>query len=150
VLLTAIIANFMVKNLSDWALMLTTMGGVTMACLVAVRWMAGPYLSQAEKVGKWDWLGDDTVICTKYGEHTIGSLVLGWESSEGTGKKNGRRKGKGGRGLIRAWTVLVRYRGKGEGKMLLEEAVKVVQQKGGDGLAFAEDNVCESSLIYAL
>jgi ribosomal protein S18 acetylase RimI-like enzyme len=44
----------------------------------------------------------------------------------------------------------VRYRGKGEGKMLLEEAVKVVQQKGGDGLAFAEDNVCESSLIYAL
>jgi hypothetical protein len=26
---------------------------------------------------------------------------------------------------------------------LLEEAVKMVQQKGGDGLAFAENNVCE-------
>jgi Acetyltransferase (GNAT) family len=147
VLIAAVIAKFMVKTTSDWPLMLTTMAGVTMACLVAVRLIAAPYLNKAEEIGKWEWLGDDTVVCTKFGDTIIGALVLGWEGNE---KKNARKKGKGGRGVIRAWTIKMRYRGKGEGKMLLEEAAKVVQQKGGDGLVFAEDHACKFVLFYTL
>jgi acetyltransferase (GNAT) family protein len=154
IVVAAVVGNYMVKSSSDWALYMTTMAGICMALLVSVRWMGGGYIQRAEEVASWDWLGDDTVIVTKFGEAVIGALVLGWENGEqgGGGKKGSKKKGKsgGGRGLIRAWTVKLRYRGKGEGRLLLDEAVKVVQQKGGDGLAFAEDNACEYLVVAAV
>lgn len=139
--LTILVSNLLVREKGDWALVFTTMGGVVMAGLVGVRWMVGPYLAQAENIARWEWLGDDTIISTKYGDKMIGTLVLGWEGE--AGKKNNKKKGKGGRGVIRAWTVLLKYRGKGEGRMLLEEAAKVVQQRNGDGLGFEEDGICK-------
>jgi len=148
VALAAIIGKYLVRGRSDLPLLFTTMAGVAMACLVGVRWMVAPYLAQAEAVGKWEWLGDDTIICTKFGDHIIGALVLGWESGEQNGsKKNTKRKAKGGKGIIRGWTVHLRYRGKGEGRLLLEEAAKVVQQKGGDGLVFEEENIYSQRVL---
>jgi len=142
ILLAAIIGKYLVKERSDLPLLCTTMAGVAMACLVGVRWMVGPYLAQAEAVGRWEWLGDDTLICTKFGDIVIGALVLGWDGGDqSSNKKNTRRKAKGGRGVIRGWSVLLRYRGKGEGRLLLEEAAKIVQQRGGEGLAFEEENI---------
>jgi hypothetical protein len=139
--LTILVSNLLVREKGDWALVFTTMGGIVMAGLVGVRWMVGPYLVQAENIARWEWLGDDTIISTKYGDKTIGTLVLGWEGE--SGKKNNKKKGKGGKGVVRAWTVSLKYRGKGEGRMLLEEAAKVVQQRNGDGLAFEENGICK-------
>ncbi|KAF2672452.1 hypothetical protein BT63DRAFT_422910 [Microthyrium microscopicum] len=124
----------------DWVTLFSTFVGFTMACLVAVRWVVGPYLQIAEEVN-WDWLDDDTIIATKYGDHIIGSLVLGWESPAGGEKSSRSRRKKGGKGIIRGWTVHLRYRGKGEGRALLDEAAQVVHKKGGDGLEFEEDNI---------
>ena len=102
--------------------------------------MTAPYLAQAENLGGWNWLGDDTVLVTKFGDAIIGAVVLGWE---GGAEKTRSRKKKGGKGVIRAWTVRLQYRGKGEGVALLDEAVKLVHQKGGEGIIFDEDNPCE-------
>ena len=41
---------------------------------------------------------------------------------------------------MRGWTVKLKYRGKGVGKGLLEEAVKVAGERGADGIVFAADH----------
>jgi hypothetical protein len=126
---------------AEYGVLFTTFSGVIMAALVAVRGVVGPYLLQAEKVG-WDWLGEDAIVVTRFGDEVIGALVLGWG---GAGEKGRGKRRKGGVGLVRAWTVKLRYRGRGEGRALLEEAVKLVKERGGDGVGFAENHVCELS-----
>ncbi|KAL8713075.1 MAG: hypothetical protein Q9220_002935 [cf. Caloplaca sp. 1 TL-2023] len=61
---------------------------------------------------------DNIVIVTKWGEEEIiGALVM---------RVLRREK----RCVIRAWTVKLKYRGKGVGRGLLEEAVRVAREKG--------------------
>ena len=128
---------------AETGVLFTTFAGVVMAALVAVRGAVGPYLVQAEKVN-WDWVGEDALVVTRFGDEVIGALVLGWD---GAGEKGRGKRRKGGVGLVRAWTVKLRYRGRGEGRALLEEAVKVVKERGGDGVGFAENHVCESTAL---
>lgn len=125
------------RCLGDWTVLLTTAGGVIMALLAAVQWLTRGYIAHAESF-KYEWLGDDTVLVTKFGDEIIGTVVLGWEK----GEKGSRRK-RSGKGIVRAWTVRLRYRHKGIGRALLEEAVKIVGEKGGDGIEFAEDHASE-------
>jgi hypothetical protein len=135
----AILANVLVKTntIGDWAVFGTTAAGVIMALLVGVRYLVSPFVAQAEGLN-YDWLGHDTVILTKFGDTVIGAAVVGWEDLE----KKGRKK-KGGFGVLRAWTVLLRYRGKGEGRVLLEEAVKLTKEKAAEGLIFEKDGICK-------
>jgi hypothetical protein len=125
---------------ADAGVLFTTFAGVIMTALVAVRGAVNPYLLQAERVN-WDWVGEDALVVTRFGDEVIGALVLGWD---GAGEKGRGKRRKGGVGLVRAWTVKLRYRGRGEGRALLEEAVRVVKERGGDGVGFAENHVCES------
>jgi GNAT superfamily N-acetyltransferase len=92
-------------------------------------------------VGDWDWLGDDRMVVVKWGEEVIGALVLGWADGEAAKKKQGRRKR--GKAIVRAWTVRLKYRGKGVGEGLLEEAVKVAGERGADGVVFERDHASE-------
>jgi hypothetical protein len=124
---------------AEAGVLFTTFAGVIMAALVAVRGVVGPYLAQAEKVD-WEWVGEDALVVTRFGDEVIGALVLGWD---GAGEKGRGKRRKGGVGLVRAWTVKLRYRGRGEGRALLEEAVKVVKERGGEGMGFAENHVRE-------
>jgi hypothetical protein len=137
--LLAVLASVLVKtnDLADWAVFGTTAAGVIMALLVAVRWTVGPYIERAESVNL-GWLGEDSVLITKFGARVIGALVLGFEDGEKKGKKK-----KSGKGVVRGWTVQLRYRKKGEGRILLEEAVKITKEKGGDGLIFEKDGICK-------
>ncbi|KAF2428352.1 hypothetical protein EJ08DRAFT_699214 [Tothia fuscella] len=141
----ALMVQFLYKSKSDIALLLTTGAGVTMAALVAVKWFTGDYLLFAEDIN-WAWLGDDQVYITKYGDEVIGSCVVGWEKGEG----RGNRRKKWGRGIVRAWTVRLRYRGKAVGSALLEEAAKGVEKKGGDGLVFAEDHANSRRVLKSI
>lgn len=111
-----------------------------MATLVAVRWATGKYLTLAEDIN-WEWLGDDRMIVVKWGEEVIGALVLGWADGEAAKKKQGRRKR--GKAIVRAWTVRLKYRGKGVGEGLLEEAVKSAGERGADGILFERDHASE-------
>lgn len=142
--------------------LLTTGSGTIMSVLVGIRWLTGGYLAAAEKIN-WDWLTDTTspvsssasnhshtysnghrrgrsatieepmILVTKWGEEIIGALVI---------RVSKREK----KGFVRAWTVARRYRGKGVGKALLEEGVKLVMGKAGvKGVEFEDEGACESS-----
>jgi GNAT superfamily N-acetyltransferase len=140
-LLIAVVGQQLYKGPDDVAVLLTTFTGMTVAALAFVRWLTGPYVLLAEKIITWEWLDEDTIIATRYGDKIISALVLGWDppSSE---KSRGRRK-KGGKGVIRGWCVVPRYRGRGEGQALLEEAAAVTQKRGGDGLEFEDAGICK-------
>jgi GNAT superfamily N-acetyltransferase len=128
----AIAAQYMLRWYEDKMMLATTIGGITMTFLIFIRWMTGGYIGMAEDINM-EWLGDDRLIVVKWGEDVIGSLVLGWADNDAAKKRGRRRRGKA---IVRAWTVKLKYRGKGVGEGLLEEAVKVAGERGADGIAF--------------
>lgn len=132
----AIAAQYMLSWYDDYLMLGTTVGGITMTFLIFVRWMTGEYIGVAEDIDA-DWLADDKVIVVRWGEDIIGALVLGWADGDAAKKRGRRRRGKA---LVRAWTVKLKYRGKGVGEGLLEEAVKVAGEKGADGIIFDGDH----------
>ncbi|KAI9694060.1 MAG: hypothetical protein M1822_003331 [Bathelium mastoideum] len=154
---------------ADAALVGTTWAGVAMAALVGVRIVTGKYLDEAETI-KWDFVGGmptenanggvvqngshvrnrsgsgpnaKDVLISKFGNEVIGALVLEWVVGEGK-----MRRKKVGRGSIRAWTVKLRYRGKGVGTGLLEEAAKLVEERGGDGIEFNEEHANSKRFLW--
>lgn len=131
-LITAIAIQWMLSAYNDWLMVGTTVGGITMSFLIFIRWMTGEYIGLAEDIDM-DWLGDDRLIVVKWGEDVIGALVLGWADNDAAKKRGRRRRGKA---VIRAWTVKLKYRRKGVGESLLEEAVKVAGERGADGIVF--------------
>ncbi|KAJ4390231.1 hypothetical protein N0V85_007430 [Neurospora sp. IMI 360204] len=103
----------------------------------------------AEAVGEQG--EEDIMLGTYYGTELIGALVLRLEpptssrssSPSSSSSSNKQRKShsrhnsfsakslKGGRGVIRAWTTKLRYRGRGVGKDMLVEAVRLTREKCG-------------------
>lgn len=132
----------------DLGMALVLHSGVVMTYLLAIRYLTAQYISVAESM-RWDWLQsedgeEDTIIGVRFGKEIIGALMLRLEpSSNPTGKKRTRASAlKGGKGVIRAWTVSLRFRGKGVGTDMLQEAVKVTKEKGGRDAAvgFAKEH----------
>lgn len=146
----------------DSIALLTTGSGTIMSLLLGIRWLTRGYTTAAERIN-WEWLTGTTSpassstsnhshthsnghkrgrsatieepvpLVTKWGEEIIGALVI---------RVSKREK----KGYIRAWTVARRYRGKGVGKALLEEGVKLVMGKAGvKGVAFEDGGACEFS-----
>lgn len=115
--------------------------GIIMTYFLAIRYLTGPYIHFAEQL-KWSFIvnpdteEEDIILGTKFGGEVVGALVLrleGGATSPSHGhKKKGRAQGlKGGKGVIRAWTTRLRYRGKGVGGDLLREAVRITKDKCG-------------------
>ena len=108
-----------------------------MTCLIAVRGLVSGYLTLAEDF-KWAWIQnedgeEDTIIGSRYGKELIGALVLRLErNGNGSGKKKAKSGKTGGKGVVRAWTVRIRYRGGGVGTELLEED-QICAQEGEEG-----------------
>lgn len=116
----------------------TTWFGFAMIALAFCRFATQGYIRAAEAIS-WEWLGDADIFVTKFGDEVIGTVMIEWISGEST-KKKGK---KAWRGFIRAWTVKMRYRGKGVGGALLEDAVKEAKKKGAESLEFADDHASE-------
>lgn len=148
------------------ALVGVTTAGLCMAVLITVRWAVSGYIELAEQVGTWKWLegvkegeGDkmeDVVLLEKYGDEAVGTVVIrGIRDDNASPKKGGRRQGSGGgkgnvRAVIRGWSVKRRYRRKGLGTGLLEEAVKVCQEKGWSGPSFATEHANSGRVLWPL
>lgn len=159
----------------DLGLTLSLMSGVTMAYLAAIRMWTSGYLNVAEGMS-WDFLlkdvasenpdatnaangnNEDIVLGARFGTEVIGALVLRLEPSpsangSGRGRKNGHHRGnslyKGGKGVIRAWTTRLRYRGKGVGGDLLHEAVRITREKCGKDAAvgFAKEHANSTMVL---
>jgi ribosomal protein S18 acetylase RimI-like enzyme len=144
---------------SDYAIIGTTSVGILMSVLITVRWAAGGYIFEAERVGTWKWLDEgrdsadstntfvgshDEILITKYGSEIIGALVLrGIRDSASPKRKNAPVTG-----YIRAWTVLRRYRRKGIGQGLLEEAIGYCNEKGWNGPEFDEEHANCKKLVH--
>jgi len=145
---------------SDMMLVGTTWSGILMAGLVSVRLFTGKYLFMAEETGTWGWLGKDveegaekdSVIVSVFGEEVIGALVLRLVSADEdeTGGKRRSKRDRRQKGVIRAWTVKRRYRGKGIGTGLLEEAVKCALEKGCEEIEFADDHANSGRVLWPM
>jgi hypothetical protein len=155
--LVAITTQFIYKERSDIGILATTLAGVTMTCLIAIRGLTGEYLTLAEEF-KWAFIQnedgeEDTIIGSRYGEELIGALILRLErNGNGSGKKKGKGGKTGGKGVVRAWTVRIKYRGGGVGTELLEEAVKVTREKLGNSaeIGFAAEHANSKMILPAV
>ncbi|KEF55762.1 uncharacterized protein A1O9_08513 [Exophiala aquamarina CBS 119918] len=161
---------------SDLALVGTTSAGIVMSVLITVRWLTSPYIEEAERVGTWRWLdlgrndantsssivgSEDEILLTRFGDEVIGTIFIrgvrddcGGSSSSPTNTSSANSSPKKTRAknlpvtaLIRGWTVKRRYRHKGIGTGLLEEAVALAQSKGWHGPEFAEDHANSAKLM---
>ncbi|GAP82584.1 putative acetyltransferase protein [Rosellinia necatrix] len=127
--------------------------GVIMTYLLGIRYCTGGYIQAAEEL-RWSWLSptsnpnpppseQDMMLGVRFGKQLIGALVLRLEPSPssthapgGGGGGGGRRRSRssllrGGRGVIRAWTVKLRYRGQGVARDMLHEAVRLTRERCG-------------------
>lgn len=130
----SLIARYMYDSRHDLTLVGTTCAGLLMCSLAACRMLTQSYLFAAEGIN-WEWLGDADMIVTKFGDEVIGTVVIEWVSGESRQKRK-----KAWRGEIRAWTVRLKYRKKGVGSALLEDAIKEAKKKGAESIEFADDH----------
>ncbi|KAG9839560.1 hypothetical protein KCU98_g5259, partial [Aureobasidium melanogenum] len=137
----AVVSQYLIKSRSDIGIMFTTSAGILMAAMVTVRRFTNPYIALAEEV-HISMLEDADVLVTKYGSEVIGTVILGWVDAETKGK---RRKW---RAEIKGWAVRIRYRGKGEGMALLQEAVNLAKKKDADGISFAPDHANSKRVLW--
>ncbi|KAI8633421.1 hypothetical protein F5Y19DRAFT_300241 [Xylariaceae sp. FL1651] len=129
-----------------------TLCGVIMTYLLGIRYFTGGYIQAAEDL-RWSWLRpsastsavsspseEDLILGVRFGQQLIGALVLRLEPStaaaHGSNGGGNRRRSRtsllrGGRGVIRAWTVKLKYRGQGVARDLLHEAVRVTRERCG-------------------
>lgn len=129
----------------DVGTLLMFVGGALMAYMLAVRYATSGYLRAAEALN-WDWIQDpasgeeDVIIGTRYGKEIIGATVLRIEKPRPTSSDTNHRRHKargslssfkGGKGVIRAWTVRLRYRRRGVGGDMLREAVRITRERCG-------------------
>lgn len=111
---------------------------------------------------------EDEILLTRFGDEVIGTIFIrgvrespnGSNSSSGSSSpttssggggnaspKKTRAKNLPVTGLIRGWTVKRRYRHKGIGTGLLEDAVALTQSKGWHGPEFADDHANSAKLL---
>ena len=154
IVLLAIMFKLVYKTRSDLGIVATTAAGLTMACLIAVRGLTGGYLNLAEdfnwKFAKNEDGEEDIIIGSRYGEEIMGALILRLErNGNGSGKKKSKSAKTGGKGVVRAWTVRIRYRGKGVGTELLEEAVKITRETLGNSaeIGFAAEHANSKMIL---
>lgn len=134
----AVVWRYMAGLGYDWIACGLSIVTLAMFALLVIRYFTEPYLGAAEKIN-WEWAGDaPDVIITKFGNEVIGACIIEWVS--GDSRKRGK---KAWRGLIKGWTVILRYRHKGVGKALLEDAVREAKKKGAESLEFADDHASE-------
>ncbi|KAI1470621.1 uncharacterized protein F4812DRAFT_456629 [Daldinia caldariorum] len=145
--------SWRIKRDLGTALMLHS--GVIMTYLMTIRYFTGQYIQVAESM-KWSWMvsedgEEDTVIGVRFGSDLIGALVLRLEPNPSlAGKKRNRNSMlRGGKGIIRAWTVKLKYRHKGVGSDMLHEAVKVTREKCGRDaeIGFAKEHANSTMVL---
>ncbi|KKO98400.1 hypothetical protein THAR02_09491 [Trichoderma harzianum] len=154
-----------VPSTKDPSMALLLSCGVTMTYLTAIRYFTDGYVKLAENL-RWSWLEGsgsiegDLLIGARYGGALIGVLVLRLEPrfsslTSGGSKRRSRSRSvsfRGGKGVIRAWTTRLRYRGKGIGRDLLDGATRIVKDRCGKDaeVGFAQEHANSTMLLPAM
>lgn len=144
-------------------------GAVTASYVLAIRYFTSGYVDLAEQL-RSSWLrrgpdsgvaDDDLILGARYGDNLVGALVLrlqtdparstGPTGAHGHGRKRSRGSNslRGGRGIIRAWTTRLKYRGTGVGRDLLASAVRLTKEKCGRDaeVGFAKEHANSTMLL---
>ncbi|KAL7951340.1 hypothetical protein V8C42DRAFT_303804 [Trichoderma barbatum] len=122
---------------AGYGTVMTMLSGVIIVFLSFVRFYTSNYIQRAEEFRWRDFIAgpdgkEDAVIAAVYGEEIIGVVVLRLEGDEINKKKKVSSQTRTvGRGIIRAWTTRMRYRGKGIGSDLLHYAVQMTNRAFG-------------------
>jgi len=145
--------------------------GIAMTYMLAARYVASGYVHLAETLINRAWLRNpdtaeqDLIIGTRFGGEVIGAVVLrlepgppgsaGYSHHHHGGKRRGRNGNgalRGGKGVIRAWTTSLPYRGRGVGTDLLDEAVRLTREKCGRDaeVGFAKEHANASMVLPEL
>ncbi|KAL2205492.1 hypothetical protein CC79DRAFT_1049719 [Sarocladium strictum] len=126
---------------SDITFCIITASGITFSYLLLIRMLTGDYIRLAEDFRWQDFIQkpdgiEDIVLVTRYGQDLIGTLVLRLQPEEG-------------KAAVRAWTVPLRYRGKGVGGDLLREAVRIARERCGRDceVTFAPDHANAAQVV---
>ena len=138
----ALFCRVMYDTGKDPATILLGCVGGLMVSFAACRFLTERYLHAAEEIG-WEWLGDADVLVTEFGDEIIGTVIVDWLSGDATTTRQKRKKAC--RGEIKAWAVRMRYRKKGVGSALLQDAVDEAKSKGAEGIGFAD---AHASMFY--
>ncbi|UPK97111.1 hypothetical protein LCI18_008046 [Fusarium solani-melongenae] len=156
---TALAAIYHLGGVSrlDPGLGMTISCGVIMSYLMGIRYLASGYISLAERL-RWNWLRaddgeEDTLLAARLNDDIIGTLVLRLEPNPTSGHRRRRSLSlRGGKGVIRAWTTNLHYRGKGVGKDLLHEAVRVTKERCGKDaeIGFAQEHANSAMLLPSI
>ena len=137
--LLGITYSLLYKSREDWPLIFTTFAGEAMSLLVLIRWLVSPYINLAESLSASFLEPNDEVLVATFGKEIIGSVVYRIDalpSSPGGGRKRKEKKV----GVVRAWTVRRRERGRGVGRGLLEEVTRIcVKGRGCEGVEFENE-----------
>jgi ribosomal protein S18 acetylase RimI-like enzyme len=159
-ILATLYRRFLMGHSSAWAVSISLIG-LLMAALGGIRLLTMGYIHEAESIGTWSWLesnslgstevvGQDEMFLTRAGpkDTPIGALILrgirdlpSARDSPHSGNGNGQRKRRQNSkdknapiiGQIRGWTVQPKYRRQGIGTELLEEAIRLCQERGWQG-----------------
>lgn len=134
------VVRYMYDKQHDPFIIASSCLGLIMTYMAGTRFATKDYLFAAEEIN-WDWVGDSDFLITKFGDQVIGTAVIEWVSGESRQKRK-----KAWRGFIKAWTVGRKYRNKGVGSALLEDAIKEAKKKGAEGLEF--DDLHASTLCH--
>ncbi|KAK4494291.1 hypothetical protein PRZ48_014589 [Zasmidium cellare] len=137
----ALVWRYLLGRGYDWIACGLVTVALAMVSMLGMRYLTESYLGVAEKIN-WDWAGDVDVIITKFGKEVIGACIIEWVSGDSK-----RRSKKAWRGYIKGWTVILRYRHKGVGKALLEDAVTEAKKKGAESLEFADDHANSTRIL---
>lgn len=124
-----------------------------MAGLVGVRGYTKDFITLAEDMN-WSFAQNeegeqDVFIGTRYGDNIIGAALLRLERNGNSGRKKTKSSKVGGKGLVRAWTTKMRYRGTGVGTGLLEEAVRITRERLGNSaeIGFAAEHANSNMVL---
>ncbi|KAK0746690.1 hypothetical protein B0T18DRAFT_429606 [Schizothecium vesticola] len=105
------------------------------AFLLAVHRLSAGYLSAA---AAFHTAPGDVLIAARLGPTLVGALILHLEPTVASPARNGKKHQhqrsaslRGGKGVIRAWTVRRGYRGQGFGGELLREAARLTRERCG-------------------
>jgi hypothetical protein len=133
--------------------------GAILMALGTLRLLTTGYIREAESIGTWTWLqkdlpsidiiGEDTVFLAHSTaiSHVIGALILrgvrdlpAQYTSPNASSNQQRKRRQTSRdknapviGFIRGWAVKAQYQRQGVGTQLLEEAIRLCQQRGWQG-----------------
>lgn len=143
------VISLVARNVYEWKkdaiIAGSTCSGIIMIGLALCRYATQGYLHRAETIN-WQWLGDSaTIFITKFGDEIMGTVIVDWVPED----SRNRRK-KAWRGEIKGWAVRLKYRGKGVGSALLDDAVKEFRKKGADTIEFSEDHASKSGIILCV